>query len=660
MAWADTQARRPQHKIHSPPPKEHPQLNFADQSRGEEAAKRLKASGKLAQWAQYYALKEAEVPALFQRDRTARLDKQGRFFYVEPANTARGEFPPAQPTIPADQTFFLNSNSQSSKTIYLDFNGYTATGTAWNSGYNMATINNTPFDLDGVPGSFNATELAAIQTVWKMVAEDFAPFDVNVTTQEPTPDMISRSSATDPIYGTRVVITRDFTADIGLPCHCGGFAYLGVFSDTSDFYKPAYVFFNNLGNAKNIAEAVSHEAGHNLGLAHDGTSTAEYYVGHGTGETGWAPIMGVGYGKNLVQWSKGEYLGATQKQDDYLVMQDRGLVFDADEHGDTPATATPLTGQMVNGLLNYKATGILQGPQDVEYLGFDAAAGPVKIGLKPLAANFGNADLFFTLLDLNGTVLGQSNSSETLATADTFTLPAQGTYLLKVEGTGKPDPLGTGYTKYGSIGYWQVLVEAYATNGNQPPVANISIDKNSGLAPLSVLFNAGQSFDPEGSALSYTWDFGDGTGGTGVQISKTYQSIGVYQPTLTVVDASGLAGTASVGVEVKEPATLIQIGVAEIRMQAGTHKVQRQALAYVSIKDAQGRPVPGATLTGRWSGVVNASATLQSDANGLIVSKSPNTKSRGTFTFTVTGLAKQGHIYNSALNVMSSNSITLP
>ena len=33
-----------------------------------------------------------------------------------------------------------------------------------------------------------------------------------------------------------------------------------------------------------------------------------YYKGHG----GWAPIMGVGYYKAVVQWSKGEYLGRQQ------------------------------------------------------------------------------------------------------------------------------------------------------------------------------------------------------------------------------------------------------------------------------------------------------------------------------------------------------------
>ena len=72
-----------------------------------------------------------------------------------------------------------------------------------------------------------------------------------------------------------------------------------------------WVFENNLGNSsKNISEAASHEAGHSFGLSHDGNNSTSYYAGHGTGTTGWAPIMGVGYNRNVTQWSKGDYANA--------------------------------------------------------------------------------------------------------------------------------------------------------------------------------------------------------------------------------------------------------------------------------------------------------------------------------------------------------------
>ena len=39
-----------------------------------------------------------------------------------------------------------------------------------------------PFDTDGTPSTFSASELAVVQDAWQRVAEDYAPFDVDVTT----------------------------------------------------------------------------------------------------------------------------------------------------------------------------------------------------------------------------------------------------------------------------------------------------------------------------------------------------------------------------------------------------------------------------------------------------------------------------------------------
>ena len=166
------------------------------------------------------------------------------------------------------------------------------------------------------------------------MVEDYAPFDVDVTTEPPPPESITRAGSGDDIFGTIVLITSRSGV---YSCSCGGVAYLGIFDDTSDFYKPALVFHDALGSGdeKYVAEAISHEAGHNMGLGHDGYSGGGYYGGHGSGTTGWAPIMGVGYYKALVQWSKGEYATANNVQDDSVVMQSNGLPLRADDHGNT-------------------------------------------------------------------------------------------------------------------------------------------------------------------------------------------------------------------------------------------------------------------------------------------------------------------------------------
>ena len=85
-----------------------------------------------------------------------------------------------------------------------------------------------------------------------------------MTTEPPAADALTRSSSTDDTFGTTVLITQNTFYS----CSCGGVAYVGVFDDTSNYYKPALVFYNELGggNEKYVAEAISHEAGHNMGL----------------------------------------------------------------------------------------------------------------------------------------------------------------------------------------------------------------------------------------------------------------------------------------------------------------------------------------------------------------------------------------------------------
>src|SRR4029079_2048783 len=74
------------------------------------------------------------------------------------------------------------------------------------------------------------------------------------------------------------------------------------------------------------------------------------------------------------------------------------------------------------------------------------------------------------------------------------------------------------------------------TGANQPPVAAVSATPSSGPTPLTVNFSSSGSSDPEGSPLTYSWNFGDSTTSTIANPSHTYTTPGGYQVRLTVSD----------------------------------------------------------------------------------------------------------------------------
>ncbi|MEJ1935975.1 hypothetical protein WDZ92_37760, partial [Nostoc sp. NIES-2111] len=78
------------------------------------------------------------------------------------------------------ETFSLHSNPTSTLKIYLDFDGHTTTGTAWNT--SQSSFYSPAFSLDSSE-SFSAEELLRIQSIWQRMAEYFAPFNIDVTTE---------------------------------------------------------------------------------------------------------------------------------------------------------------------------------------------------------------------------------------------------------------------------------------------------------------------------------------------------------------------------------------------------------------------------------------------------------------------------------------------
>lgn len=613
----------------------------------------------LAPVAAWYGRSESELRNLCLREKSLRTDRQGRLHFVcegllplqnvaaTNGAVSGGGTPSGTPT--AADAFFLHSKAGASKVIYLDFDGHVTSGTSWNSNFTGgANIVTPPYSNDStVTTTFSTTELNNIVSIWQRVAEDFAPFDVDVTTQDPGIEALRKSTSSDTQFGVRVCIGGSSSDWYG--SGAGGVAYLNSFSWNTD--TPCFVFTVQLGsgNVKYTAEAASHEAGHTFNLSHDGraastTNAAEgYYEGHAD----WAPIMGVGYYRSISQWSRGEYAFANNTQDDTAIIA--GVTgYRADAHGDAIVNATPLTGTAP------VATGIIETRVDADLFGFTTGAGTVSVSANP-APNSPNLDIRLSLYDGSGN-LHSSTSPTTLGATLTASLP-QGTYYAAVEGVGTGDPT-TAYNDYGSLGEFTLSASLVPLNA-QPPVAVAqATSPTSGPAPLTVTFNGDGSSDPDGFITSYDWDFGDGTGSTLANPSKTYQTPGTYPVTLVVVDNAGLSSasqpiTVTVG-------TNTFVYVAAIDMTLSSSRSGYQANATVRVFDQSGRAVSNATVTGSWSGLTTGSSSRTTGRSGSTTFSSVRTKNLGTFTFTVTGITFTGSSYNSGRNVETSDSIATP
>jgi PKD repeat protein len=82
-----------------------------------------------------------------------------------------------------------------------------------------------------------------------------------------------------------------------------------------------------------------------------------------------------------------------------------------------------------------------------------------------------------------------------------------------------------------------VLAGSVAAGGNQPPVAAAG-GPYSGLRHLPVTFDGSASADPDGDAISYRWDFGDGGVSFKPVTTHAYETTGTFEVRLTVNDGS--------------------------------------------------------------------------------------------------------------------------
>jgi hypothetical protein len=523
--------------------------NIADLPRGK-LRKRLQslppqASEKALRWMQDFSFPEADLDTL-------KVDDDGGVFYgdtllPDPAKAdAVARLDTLTDNAASQETlanaFSLHSRPGSANVVYLDFDGATLSGTAWNNTYSV--LNALPYNIEGDGATFSDLERTRIVDIWHRVAEDFAPWDIDVTTEKP--------AVFTPTTGT-ILVTHSVDANghIVNCSSCGGVAYVNVFgrSNYHTYYSPALVFFDKLGGGGEtyVAEAASHEFGHNLGLSHDGTSATAYYGGQGSGLVSWAPIMGNSYNNNVTEWSKGEYPDANQTQDDLAIIEGK-LGYNPDDHGDTPATATHLVvdanGAVIasnpeldpyNTLPENK--GVIGTADDVDVFSFVAGAGAVNLTINPSWDAFyrtsrrgANLDIEAELLNQAGATVAYDEPVDNTNAVISANVSA-GTYYLLISGAGNAV---TPYSDYDSLGQYYIngSIPAGVTDNNAPtpnPMTFSSVPAT--ISESEITMTATSALD-DVSAVEYKFicvagDQQCNNADSGWQTSSTYTATGL-------------------------------------------------------------------------------------------------------------------------------------
>lgn len=446
---------------------------------------------------------------------------------------------PIRAVAPLTDTFELASRPGADLTIYLDVDGQEVAGTAWNIGPTLSTPDaiHPAWDPAHNGASFKDDERLKVQEVWARVAEDFAPFDVNVTTKDPGDAALVRTDGADQEYGVRVLITPSTTAQADV-CGglCGGIAYMDWFSDDparyadypAGLFQPAWVFPQSLGPdvPKWIADAASHEVGHTLGLSHDGKGLSTYYDGTAT----WGPLMGAPYESAVSQWSKGDYTGANQTEDDLAIIGSH-LPLRADEAGAATAGAPGLSGT---------AAGFITASDDTDLWALGSCTGPLTVDAQP-APEGPNLDIELQLVDASGTSVATANPPLTISggrpTGGLGATVSQsveaGDWFVRVDGVGN----GSHYPGYGSLGAYTLAVTGSCSGSPvtpPPPPPPAPIDPT---APGAVRALAARWL-PAGRQVELTWQVPSDTGGAdpGYTVTVDGVPLGEVDSTTTTIN----------------------------------------------------------------------------------------------------------------------------
>jgi len=627
-----------------------------------------KAKGRALGWLQGFSFPAEDVTSL-------RVNPDGSVHYADTftpdaAEASGDEALVENAALDPSEVFQLHSRPGSSNVVFLDFDGHNLTGTGWSIG-NLEALPFDPSQNDSPPtvANFTTDELNRIAEIWHRISEDYAPFNIDVTTEEP--------AVFTPTTG-HILFTHDSDATGKLmPSQgAGGVAFVNVFGRSDyAYYSPALVYYTNLaisshGVPSYNAEAGSHELGHNIGLSHDGViGGTAYYAGHGNGLVSWAPIMGFSYYNSITQWNKGEYANANNAQDDLAIIAgDLGYV--GDDHGDTAALATALVVEANGDILVSSPEmdpdnllpenkGIIDDRTDVDWFYLDVAvAGSLNMTATPAWHSFtvnerrgSNLDIELALFDSNLTLLAVGEPGDDTSASVTAPVVA-GRYYLQVDGV--ENHTNSDYSDYNSMGMF--FLEGSIPAGppdNTPPSPATMFWQSAPQAtgPSSIDMTAAEATDDSGSVEYYFTCVAGGSGcsDSGWQASRSYTASGLdaetfYAYKVRARDGSGNQnGDASTMGDTTDAAPVNQAPVASAAYTPEPAVISKGKAMDVTLDGAGSSDADGTIAAWSWK-----------DASGTVVGETATVTLRlreGTFGYTLTVTDDNGATDNASLSI---------
>lgn len=335
------------------------------------------------------------------------------------------ELRPVSSTVPV-----FNSRPGAHAKLFLDFDGVDFGSVSWSG---KMPGDRPAYDLDGDATTFNQLELSRIEQIWSRVSEAYSMFNINVTTEDPG-NYNRRESAHIVVSGSNEWYGGG-----------GGVAFIGGFSSTISpmQQRTGWVFPENLrsGDAKVIADAAIHEAGHLFGLRHQstydetGTRTDEY--DNNLESELRAPNLGVAYNARRGLWAIGSATSGTSTVDEMSVIartSTNRFGYAPDEAGESFATAEAYTPTST------PQRGVISGSNDSDYYRIDIAE-PSRVDLLVDVAEYGpNLDARLALYDASLALLYEDdptlNTSRASLTASYSGVLQAGSYYLQVASHG--------------------------------------------------------------------------------------------------------------------------------------------------------------------------------------------------------------------------------